>query len=348
MRLRGQNARFGMAKKMAHVGVIIPLYNKAGYIGRALDSVFSQSYQDFEVVVVDDGSNDGGAEIVRGYKDRRLRLVRQANTGPGAARNRGVSESSAGLLAFLDADDEWMAEFLQTSLNKLESNPDCDLTACSYYLGKQRTDITPIFERRGITAGPWRLRADISPEELRHAIGIFTSECVLCKRGAIEKYGGFYSKNRCNYGEDYYLWLQVMFNHRVYRILEPLVWYHSEVSELGPGRACQHPLEPFLTEPELLRSHCPQQYRQLLELFLTRFALATAHECAAGNGNNKNVDYLVAAFPLMKEFRWEYFKLKLKKLQPKLIPFVRAVKKGCFDLWGFCTGKNCKACGRLE
>ena len=94
------------------VSVVIPLYNKDKYIARALDSVFGQTCQDFEVIVVDDGSTDNGAEIVRSYKDRRLRFIRQANAGPGAARNHGIQESRAPLLAFLDADDEWLPEFL--------------------------------------------------------------------------------------------------------------------------------------------------------------------------------------------------------------------------------------------
>ena len=321
------------------VGVIIPLYNKGGYIARALDSVFGQIYQDYEVIVVDDGSTDNGSEIVKRYSDKRLRLVHQANAGPGAARNRGVGETAAQLLSFLDADDEWMPEFLEKSLSNLESNPDCDLTASAYFLGEERTDISGMFKRRGITEGPWGLRIGMSAKELMGAHYIFNSWAILCKRTAIEKYGGFRSKEHCNYGEDTYLWLQVMLNHKVFLILEPLVWYHSEASDLGPRRKNERPLQTFLTDPDPIRMNCPQEYRELLEQFLAQFALVTAHECAAGNGSVDKLRYLLNAFPLMREFRLEYAKLRLKMVMPELIPFVRYVKKGCFNIHHFCIGK---------
>ena len=98
---------------MSKVSVIIPLYNKSKYIARALDSVFVQTYRDFEVIVVDDGSTDDGPEIVKGYSDPRIRLIYQVNAGPGAARNRGAEESMGPWLAFLDADDELLPDFLK-------------------------------------------------------------------------------------------------------------------------------------------------------------------------------------------------------------------------------------------
>ena len=125
---------------MATVSVTIPLYNKGEYIERSLESVFAQTFGDYEVIVVDDGSTDNGAEIVKQFRDSRLRVIRQANAGPGAARNRGIDESSSRYLAFLDADDEWMPRFLEKSIDILRENPDCDLTASSYYLGKEKTD----------------------------------------------------------------------------------------------------------------------------------------------------------------------------------------------------------------
>jgi glycosyltransferase involved in cell wall biosynthesis len=311
---------------VAKVSVIIPLYNKGRYIARTLDSVFAQTYQDFEVIVVDDGSSDNGGEVVCGYGDPRLRMIRQENAGPGAARNRGVKESSAQYVAFLDADDEWMPDFLSRSIVDLSNHPECVLAASSYFLGKDKCDITPILRERGISDGLWQIRKDISQVELRNAISIFITGSVLCERGIFERYGGFYGKNGCSYGEDYYLWLQVMFNHTIYRILEPLVWYHSEVSELGPGRTTVHPIEPFLTDPDPIRRNCPPEYRKLLEQWLAHYALQLAHE-SVFLGHLSKAPFLIKNYPLMKTCKWEYIKLRIKMVFPRLIPIVKALKK---------------------
>ncbi len=96
------------------ISAVIPLYNKEKYIGRAVSSVLSQTFQDFELIVVNDGSTDGGAAIVHKYGDPRIRLVDQKNQGESGARNRGIAEARGELIAFLDADDEWLPDFLHT------------------------------------------------------------------------------------------------------------------------------------------------------------------------------------------------------------------------------------------
>ena len=100
------------------VSVVIPLYNKGPHIARAIDSVLAQSERDFEIVVVNDASTDGGAESVGRYSDRRIRLIHRDAPGPGghAARNAGIKAASAPLIAFLDADDNYNPEFLAVIL----------------------------------------------------------------------------------------------------------------------------------------------------------------------------------------------------------------------------------------
>jgi glycosyltransferase involved in cell wall biosynthesis len=114
------------------VSIVIPLYNKASHIRRALDSVLAQTVRAYEIIVVDDGSTDGGGDVVRTYADPRVRLVTQANAGVSSARNRGVWEASGELIAFLDADDEWLEDFLETVLQLRERFPEAAVWGTAY------------------------------------------------------------------------------------------------------------------------------------------------------------------------------------------------------------------------
>ncbi|MBX2857611.1 MAG: glycosyltransferase family 2 protein [Cellvibrionaceae bacterium] len=104
------------------VSVVIPLYNAEKYIAAALDSVFTQSYTPLEVVVVDDGSKDKSVEIVNSLQSDTIKLVQQENLGPAAARNRGVQEARGRWIAFLDADDIWQANKIETQLAVMGPN----------------------------------------------------------------------------------------------------------------------------------------------------------------------------------------------------------------------------------
>src|SRR3546814_1127294 len=98
--------------------VIIPLFNKGKHIESTLESVQAQTFEDFEVIVVDDGSTDSGPDVVRKFASARIRMITQANAGVSAARNRGVSEAKGENIAFLDADDIWTPQHL-SELNRL-------------------------------------------------------------------------------------------------------------------------------------------------------------------------------------------------------------------------------------
>ena len=114
------------------VSVVIPLFNKEQYIGRTLQSVVTQTMRSFEILVIDDGSSDRGVDIVRDFKDARIRLIQQQNAGVSAARNRGISEARSDLIAFLDADDEWTPEFLETIIKLQMKYPEAGIYAAAY------------------------------------------------------------------------------------------------------------------------------------------------------------------------------------------------------------------------
>ena len=106
------------------ISIVIPLFNKEAYIRRSIDLGFAQTFADFEVIVVDDGSTDDSADIVRRYSDPRIRLIRQENAGVSAARNRGIAAATTPFVALLDADDEWRPGFLEKVSHALSCYPD--------------------------------------------------------------------------------------------------------------------------------------------------------------------------------------------------------------------------------
>ena len=191
--------------------------------------------------------------------------------------------------------------------------------------GEQRVDITASFQKLGITNGPWSIDRCHSGGSFRVPCMRSTSSTTTARRSVLEKLGGFYQKDHCTYGEDYYLWTQLVFGHDICSLLEPLVWYHIEASDLAVGPKCCHPLEPLLTDPDPVRHRCPAERRVLLEQWLAQFALVTAHELA-GLGDVTRAAWLAEAFPLMKRRRWEYLKLRIKLAAPSLVPRVRGVK----------------------
>lgn len=119
---------------MIMISVIIPLYNKAHTIVNTLKTVLNQSYKDFEVIIVNDGSTDNGVDVInQNFNDSRIKIINQSNAGVSAARNRGVKEAKGDWIAFLDADDEWLPEYLNTLISTLDNYPNAEIIGCSSY-----------------------------------------------------------------------------------------------------------------------------------------------------------------------------------------------------------------------
>lgn len=108
---------------MTTISVIIPAYNQGHYLGEAIQSVIDQTYPDFELVVIDDGSTDNTAQVACSFSDARVRYIHQENRGLSAARNTGILRSSGEYLTFLDSDDQFVADKLETLLNAMQRDP---------------------------------------------------------------------------------------------------------------------------------------------------------------------------------------------------------------------------------
>jgi glycosyltransferase involved in cell wall biosynthesis len=198
--------------------VIIPAHNAEQYIGETLRSIERQTYGDWEAVVADDASSDGTAEIVAGFAPR-VRLARsEHNLGPADARNFAISHASGELLAFLDADDQWLPEYLERlvslyDVSRAKSN-DVGVVACDAYLleGEKRTDRT--------YADRFGSHEAATLTNLLKGNSILV--CSVAPRAVVEELGGF--SNETFGTEDYDLWLRMVESgYRAVKTQEPLV-----------------------------------------------------------------------------------------------------------------------------
>lgn len=263
------------------ISVIVPLYNKAPYITRCLQSISAQTLGDFEVIVVDDGSTDNGVHIAAAYPDQRVRVIRQKNGGPGRARNRGIAEANGDVLAFLDADDEWLPEFLAETRHALElAGPQAASATFGYIEAPANQSREALWRKRGIVPGPVRVDPKTPPRLLAAMLAYMSPCSTVARAGAVRRWGGFYDKEKCLFGEDAFLWLKVLLNETVIFDLRPLVLIHREASALSGNLPASRPVEPFLLYPDELRASCPREIQPLLEQLLTIRALKTS--CVLG------------------------------------------------------------------
>ena len=258
---------------MPRVSVVIPLYNKAPFILAAVGSVLRQSLADFELIVVDDGSTDSSASLVAGVGDPRIRLLAQANAGPGPARNRGLGEARGEYVAFLDADDEWEPGFLALAVTALDGDPDAGAWVSGRAVGPERESQGPRNRRMGLTGGAWRLPHDTPPKALKFQVDFCHSSCVVARGSLVRRYGGFYDAERSTYGEDSYLWLMFVMNHRLQVDPEPQVWFHTEHSSLGSALLGRHPVRPALIASGPLFERCDPAYLGELHDLLAYYRL---------------------------------------------------------------------------
>ena len=183
-----------------YITVVMPLFNKKEFVKDCIKSVLLQQYSNYEIIVVDDGSTDGGKELIEYEFNDRVRLIEQSNEGPGAARNRGVDESKYELIAFIDADDLWAPQHLE-ELAYLFSK--CSSAGLFSTRGeKLKNDLCRNFT--GCTSSKWRY-VDYALELSERSVIVHTSS-VLVRRKVFYEVGGF--KN-FRPGQDVDLWLRI-------------------------------------------------------------------------------------------------------------------------------------------
>ena len=312
-----------ISMQACHVSVIIPTYNRAAYVSRAIGSVLAQTFRDFEIIVVDDGSTDGTKEVVATFGDS-VRYLFQENQGPGAARNLGIRDARGDSWGILASEAVWMPDFLERTVSALEKHPEVDVVTTGCYLGPE--DHKRLGWLDGFETGVWELAPIVSRKQIAWVLSGFCPPAILARSEVVKKYGGFY-EHRCLLGEDVYLWIQVILNHKVYRIREPLMWYDTESSTLGfsSGKA-HYPLEPVLVDPDPIWRNCPPQHRDFLSTWLASHALKSIHIQIA-TGDYENARWLIKHYPRVCEWRMDWLRIRFKLGFPGVASISRRLKK---------------------
>ncbi len=194
------------------VSVIIPTFNRSNSVRLAIESVLVQSHDNFELIVVDDGSTDDTLDCLYSIEDNRIKIIHQQHRGVSSARNNGVGKSSGQLIAFLDSDDIWQKEKLSQQLEFHESNPDYLISQTQEIWIRNKKRVNPRDKHR-------KPEGYIFPYSLH--LCTITPSSVLMKRQLFEDNGGFDEDlPAC---EDYDLWLKISAKHKVGLIDELLL-----------------------------------------------------------------------------------------------------------------------------
>jgi len=197
--------------KKPQVSVIIPTYNRGWILKEAIDSVLAQDYKDLELIVVDDGSTDNTFEILASYGND-IKVLFQENKGVSAARNRGITEASGQLIAFLDSDDLWLPRKLSTQIDFFNQMPDALICQTE-----------EIWVRNGIRVNPKKRHKKPSGMIFEPSLELclVSPSAVMIRRSLFDRVGEFdVTLSAC---EDYDLWLRISCRFPVHLIDTPLI-----------------------------------------------------------------------------------------------------------------------------
>lgn len=216
--------------------VVIPLYNKAPYVKKALESVFDQTFRDFELVVVDDGSTDDSFSVASTVLEGSgidYQLIHQENAGVSTARNNGVAASHGDYICFLDADDWWAPNFLEQMDWLIKEYPDAGIYGTNYYIVKHgEKRIGALVDSTGYINYFRSYRRTHMP---------LTSISVGIPRPVFNEESGF--NPTLKLGEDFDLWVRIALKHKVAFLNEPLACYNQDSNPKWRGTG-------HLTDPQ--------------------------------------------------------------------------------------------------
>lgn len=203
---------------MPVVSVLIPAYNAEKYLSETIQSVLEQTFTDYEIVIIDDGSRDGTERVVRSFSDPRIRFFRKENGGPASARNVGLKMAQGKWIAFLDSDDLWLPEKLDIQIKVATEHPSAGLiySDCVRFGEKGLEEVRSTIFRPGSGNVFWKLISE------GNFIGTLT---VIAKREILLACSGFDESPEIQGSEDYDLWIRVAYLQELFYIPKVLAKY---------------------------------------------------------------------------------------------------------------------------
>lgn len=303
---------------MSRVSVVIPTYNCERFLGRAIDSALGQTYRDFELIVVDDGSTDGTRSLVAGYGDA-VRYLYQPNQGVSAARNLALSQTGGEFIAYLDADDLWSPEKLARQVEYLDAHPTC---------GFVHTEISVIDEQEKVLHARFNHDTGRTVPQGRCVRDVLSRShiqtlTVLERRDAFNDVGAF--DLRLSVAEDYLHWILIVLRgYEVGYLSEPLGSYRWRAGSLTSGqrRILSNFVQMYdilLNEHDLERTHgCEMAEVVKEQLFKTQRQLAYVERLEVSSAVARHrLRNLIRQWPLQLELYMDLAKTYLFRKQPQ-------------------------------
>ena len=302
---------------MAAVDIIIPLYNKEATVARSIQSVLDQTYADWRLIIVNDGSTDASLAAVRRFTDPRIEIVEQENRGPGAARNRGIHQADAPYIAFLDADDQWYPPHLENAVNALEQD-EVSLVGSLYEDHPHPGDMSAYWAKYNVVPGTYEIRDRDKPKDVLSRLFFFHVGNSVVRAEAARRYDGFYDADKCLLGEDTVFFAKLVLNER-FKVIAPVtVRHYRQDSDLSNLK--HRPLDIFLQKPEIILDYCSDSGRAFAETVLGYHALRVAH-FRARSGRKSEAVFLKKKFPQMRQFPGLYGKLCVEIAMSRWLPY---------------------------
>lgn len=213
------------------ISVVIPLYNKEKSILATIQSVVNQTYTDFELLIVDDGSTDKGASVAALYPDTRIRVIHKENGGVCSARNRGIQEAKGEYIALLDADDQWDMKYLEEQMRMVADYPGAAMWGINFaelsegkLIRKLETGLPDGY--RGYVENYFQMQGRVSD--------LFCSSSVLIRKDVFDKVGMF--DERIKYAEDSDMWFRIIANYPVAFYDRYMVFYLYDAENRAMNR----------------------------------------------------------------------------------------------------------------